>query len=106
MFVSKKLLSPDRGSWQSSFCTELMGLLSDHPCGKLCYGILFSLAVAVAVSPTLEYDRYILNLTLSDQTGKTWVTAFNDMAEPLLGGKTANELYEMKGNSEVRGKTK
>ncbi|CAN0072247.1 unnamed protein product [Laminaria digitata] len=40
--------------------------------------------------------RYILNMTISDQTGKTWVTAFNDIALPLLKGRTADELHELK----------
>lgn len=40
-------------------------------------------------------------MTISDQTGKVWVTAFNDVAEPLLNGKTADELYELKESGEV-----
>ncbi|CAM9482030.1 unnamed protein product [Ascophyllum nodosum] len=42
--------------------------------------------------------RYILNMTISDQTGKTWVTAFNDIALPLLNNRTADELNEAKDN--------
>lgn len=45
--------------------------------------------------------RYILSMTISDQTGRAWVTAFNDVAEPLLNGRTADELYEMKLAGEV-----
>lgn len=40
-------------------------------------------------------------MTISDQTGKVWVTAFNDVAEPLLNGKTADELHELKESGEV-----
>lgn len=48
-----------------------------------------------------RHRRYILSMTISDQTGRTWVTAFNDIAEPLLGGKSANELAKMKEDGEV-----
>lgn len=41
-------------------------------------------------------------MTISDQTGRAWVTAFNDIAEPLLGGNTADHLHELKANGEVR----
>ena len=37
-------------------------------------------------------------MTISDQTGKTWVTAFNDIALPLLNNRTADELNEAKDN--------
>ena len=36
--------------------------------------------------------RYILNMTISDYSGQTWITAFNDEAEKMLNGKTADEL--------------
>ena len=39
--------------------------------------------------------RYIFSATLSDDTGSTWVSFFNDQALPLLGGTEANELHEM-----------
>lgn len=39
--------------------------------------------------------RYILNMSIMDDTGSTWVTAFNDQAEKLLG-VTARELFEMR----------
>lgn len=73
-----------------------------HCHGEICKTVFSSLFDAAA-APTPEYDRYILSLTMSDQTGKTWVTAFNDVAEPLLGGKTANQLHELKESGEVRG---
>ncbi|CAN0355303.1 unnamed protein product [Pylaiella littoralis] len=44
--------------------------------------------------------RFILNMTISDQTGKQWVTAFNDQAVPLLDNKTADELQRMKDGGE------
>eukprot|EP00752_Nemacystus_decipiens_P010206 g9095.t2 len=40
--------------------------------------------------------RFILNMTISDQTGKQWVTVFNDQAVPLLNNKSADELHELK----------
>lgn len=42
--------------------------------------------------------RYILNMTISDQTGKAWVTAFNDIALTLLNNRSADELNEAKDN--------
>lgn len=42
--------------------------------------------------------RYILNMTISDQTGKAWVTAFNDIALSLLNNRSADELNEVKDN--------
>lgn len=40
-------------------------------------------------------------MTISDQTGKTWVTAFNDIAQPLLKGRTADELHQLKEEGQV-----
>lgn len=45
--------------------------------------------------------RYILSMTLSDHTGKAWVTVFNNDAEPLLKGRTADELNELKQEGQV-----
>lgn len=42
-------------------------------------------------------------MTVSDQTGKHWVTVFNDQAVPLLNHKTADELYQLKEGGQVRG---
>lgn len=36
--------------------------------------------------------RYILSLMVCDPTGSTWLTAFNDAAQALLGGTTAEQL--------------
>lgn len=46
--------------------------------------------------------RFMLNMTISDQTGKQWVTVFHDQAVPLLGNKTADELYQLKEGGQVR----
>eukprot|EP00903_Cladosiphon_okamuranus_P009556 g9099.t1 len=40
--------------------------------------------------------RYILNMIISDQTGRQWVTVFNDQAVPLLDNKSADELFQLK----------
>lgn len=45
-------------------------------------------------------------MTISDQTGKTWVTAFNDIAQPLLKGRTADELHELKEEGQVSSPSK
>lgn len=42
-------------------------------------------------------------MTISDQTGKQWVTVFNDQAVSLLNDKTADELFQMKEGGQVRG---
>jgi replication factor A1 len=42
--------------------------------------------------------RYILNLSVADPTGRHYFTAFNDIAQPLLGGRSADQLYELKEN--------
>jgi replication factor A1 len=44
--------------------------------------------------------RYILSCCVSDHTGQVWLSLFNDQAEKLLGGVTANELnvYKEDGN--------
>lgn len=39
--------------------------------------------------------RYILSLTMTDATGNSWFSLFNDTAEKLLG-KSAEELYQMR----------
>jgi len=47
--------------------------------------------------------RFVLSLVLTDYSGNTWVTAFNDPAELLLGGKTADECYEMRARGDEQG---
>jgi len=39
--------------------------------------------------------RYIMGMMLTDTTGTTWASAFNEIGEKMLG-RTANELAEMK----------
>jgi len=36
--------------------------------------------------------RYLLSATITDSTTTTWVTAFNDQAQGLLGGNSADYL--------------
>ena len=47
-----------------------------------------------------EYDecrrRYMLNVCLQDTTGQNYFTAFDDMAIKIMGGKTADELHNLK----------
>jgi len=43
--------------------------------------------------------RYILNLSIMDHTGHIWITAFNDVAEQLLG-VPANDLVHLKDEDE------
>ena len=39
--------------------------------------------------------RFILSLMVCDSTGSTWLTAFNDAAQMLLGGTTAEQLHQL-----------
>ena len=39
--------------------------------------------------------RYIMGMMLTDTTGTTWASAFNEMGEKMLG-RSANDLAEMK----------
>ncbi|KAG5189180.1 hypothetical protein JKP88DRAFT_197666 [Tribonema minus] len=40
--------------------------------------------------------RYIASLAMSDHTGQTWFSAFNDVAQPMLAQHSADELFEWK----------
>ncbi|KAJ3036022.1 Replication factor A protein 1 [Rhizophlyctis rosea] len=42
--------------------------------------------------------RYMMSINISDHTGQTWVTAFNDQGEQLLG-KTADEMVRIRDSS-------
>lgn len=42
--------------------------------------------------------RYMLTISIMDQTGQIWLTLFNDQAEQLVG-VSANELTELKENN-------
>lgn len=44
--------------------------------------------------------RYILSLQVADHTGQTWLNAFNETGEQLLG-KTAEELYYLRQSDEA-----
>lgn len=46
--------------------------------------------------------RYILSVTMTDQSGQSWFSMFNDTAQVLLG-RTADELNEMKGSGDDAG---
>jgi hypothetical protein len=37
--------------------------------------------------------RYLLSMELADGTGSVWVTAYDETAETILGGRTADELH-------------
>jgi replication factor A1 len=38
---------------------------------------------------------------VSDHTGQTWLSAFNETAGPILGGIDANQLIKMKDDDSV-----
>ena len=40
-------------------------------------------------------DRYILSMNVMDYAGSFWITAFNEVAEQLMG-VTANQIMEWK----------
>lgn len=42
-----------------------------------------------------DSSRYILSINLMDHAGSVWMTAFNEVAEQLMG-VTANELHKVK----------
>ncbi|KAL2913642.1 Replication factor A protein 1 [Polyrhizophydium stewartii] len=44
--------------------------------------------------------RYIMSLSVTDYTGQTWLQAFNETAEKLIG-KTANEMNELREQNEA-----
>jgi len=44
--------------------------------------------------------RYILSMVVMDFSGNHWVTAFNNEAETLLDGATADELYEYRSKGD------
>ena len=49
----------------------------------------------------MQITRYILNLSIMDHTGHIWITAFNDVAEQLLG-VPANDLVHLKVSEPLR----
>lgn len=44
----------------------------------------------------LMYHRYIFSFAVSDYTGQMWLQVFNDQAQQLLKGRTANEMFNLK----------
>jgi replication factor A1 len=44
--------------------------------------------------------RFILSLTMNDHTGQDWFSAFDSVAQPMLGGHTADELNLWKQNGQ------
>ncbi|CAM9432177.1 unnamed protein product, partial [Hapterophycus canaliculatus] len=66
---NKKVIETMEGGWQCEKCNQ-----THQNCNR----------------------RYILSMTISDQTGKSWVTVFNDQAVPLLENKTADELFQLR----------
>lgn len=45
--------------------------------------------------------RYILSLQIGDHTGQTWVNAFNETAEQLLG-RPAEDMYYLRSSDELQ----
>ncbi|KAG1705844.1 hypothetical protein DVH05_002409 [Phytophthora capsici] len=41
-------------------------------------------------------NRYILSVVLLDHTGSTWTTCFNDQGKVVMGGRTADEIGELR----------
>merc|ERR1712216_720538 len=46
--------------------------------------------------------RYVMSLSVSDHTGSHWLSAFNEQGLVLLGGTTADELWEYKEHDDPR----
>lgn len=40
--------------------------------------------------------RYIMSINVNDHTGQLWLSCFDDTAKIVMGGKTADELMEMR----------
>ncbi|KAG7390324.1 60S acidic ribosomal protein P1 [Phytophthora pseudosyringae] len=41
-------------------------------------------------------NRYILSVVMLDHTGSTWTTCFNDQGKVVMGGRTADEIGELR----------
>lgn len=67
-----KKVTESNGSWQCEKCNQ-------------------SYATASA--------RYILSLMVCDHSGSTWLTAFNEAAQALLGGVTADQMNQLKNEN-------
>lgn len=55
-----------------------------QPCGRL-----LVMVVCVVCSPE---RRYVMSLSVSDHTGSTWLSCFNDEGLKLLNGITADQM--------------
>jgi replication factor A1 len=49
--------------------------------------------------PRPEY-RYVMSLSVNDHTGQMWLSCFDDTGRVIMGGKSADELMEMKENED------
>ncbi|KAK4168919.1 hypothetical protein QBC43DRAFT_375459 [Cladorrhinum sp. PSN259] len=48
-----------------------------------------------------EY-RYIMSINVNDHTGQMWLSCFDDTGRIIMGGKTADELMELKNTDDPR----
>jgi len=46
--------------------------------------------------------RYIMSVNVNDHTGQLWLSCFDDTARIIMGGKTADEMVELKEQDETR----
>lgn len=46
--------------------------------------------------PTCDY-RYVMSISVADDSGQVWVNAFNESAQVILG-KSAGEMMEYREN--------
>ncbi|KAK4190653.1 hypothetical protein QBC35DRAFT_377489 [Podospora australis] len=46
--------------------------------------------------------RYIMSLNVNDHTGQMWLSCFDDMGKVILGGKSADEMNELKEADDPR----
>ncbi|KUI59624.1 Replication factor A protein 1 [Cytospora mali] len=48
-----------------------------------------------------EY-RYIMSINVNDHTGQAWLSCFDEVGRIVMGGRSADELMELKENDETR----
>jgi replication factor A1 len=76
----------------------------EEPCRNMCKVTQTSDNQWVCERCSKQYPdccrRYIYSLTCVDDTSCTWATAFNDQAELMLGGITANEMNQYLENGD------
>ena len=44
--------------------------------------------------------RYVMSLSVNDHTGQLWLSCFDETGTVIMGGKTANQLMEMRENDD------